>query len=59
MWKDAADYVRSLDLDAYLVGGAVRDELRGIAAPDQDFSVIVLEKEEEEGMEGARIEGAA
>ena len=39
MWKDAADYVRSLDLDAYLVGGAVRDELRGIEAPDQDFLV--------------------
>ena len=39
MWKDAADYVRSLDLDAYVVGGAVRDELRGIEAPDQDFLV--------------------
>jgi tRNA nucleotidyltransferase/poly(A) polymerase len=24
------DYVRSLGLDAYLVGGAVRDELLGI-----------------------------
>jgi tRNA nucleotidyltransferase (CCA-adding enzyme) len=39
VWKDAADYVRSLGLDAYLVGGAVRDELRGIEAPDQDFLV--------------------
>ena len=39
VWKDAADYVRSLDLDAYLVGGAVRDELLGLDAPDQDFLV--------------------
>jgi tRNA nucleotidyltransferase (CCA-adding enzyme) len=39
VWKDAADYVRTLDLDAYLVGGAVRDELLGIGAPDQDFLV--------------------
>jgi tRNA nucleotidyltransferase (CCA-adding enzyme) len=39
VWKDAADYVRSLELDAYLVGGAVRDELLGIDAPDQDFLV--------------------
>ena len=33
------DYVRSLYLDAYLVGGAVRDELLGLPAPDQDFLV--------------------
>ncbi len=39
VWKDAAAYVRSLDLDAYLVGGAVRDELLGLQAPDQDFLV--------------------
>jgi tRNA nucleotidyltransferase (CCA-adding enzyme) len=39
VWKDTADYVRSLGLDAYLVGGAVRDELRGIAASEQDFLV--------------------
>jgi tRNA nucleotidyltransferase/poly(A) polymerase len=39
VWKDAADYVRSLGLDAYLVGGAVRDELRGVEAPEQDFLV--------------------
>jgi tRNA nucleotidyltransferase (CCA-adding enzyme) len=33
------DYVRSLDLDAYLVGGAVRDELRGEESKDADFLV--------------------
>jgi tRNA nucleotidyltransferase (CCA-adding enzyme) len=39
VWKDAADYVRTLGLDAYLVGGAVRDELLGNPSPDQDFLV--------------------
>jgi tRNA nucleotidyltransferase (CCA-adding enzyme) len=34
-----ADYVRSLGLDAYLVGGAVRDELLGLQHKDQDFVV--------------------
>jgi tRNA nucleotidyltransferase/poly(A) polymerase len=33
------DYVRSLDLDAYVVGGAVRDELLGIPHTDEDFLV--------------------
>jgi tRNA nucleotidyltransferase/poly(A) polymerase len=33
------DYVRSLDLDAYLVGGAVRDELLGKESKDADFLV--------------------
>ena len=33
------DYVRSLGLDAYAVGGSVRDELLGKEAPDQDFLV--------------------
>jgi tRNA nucleotidyltransferase/poly(A) polymerase len=32
-------YVRSLDLDAYVVGGAVRDELLGVAHADEDFLV--------------------
>ena len=32
-------YVRSLGLDAYVVGGAVRDELLGIAHSDEDFLV--------------------
>lgn len=44
MWRDAADYVRSLALDAYLVGGAVRDELLGKPAPDQDFLVPGLDQ---------------
>jgi tRNA nucleotidyltransferase (CCA-adding enzyme) len=33
------DFVRSLDLDAYLVGGAVRDELLGLESKDADFVV--------------------
>jgi putative nucleotidyltransferase with HDIG domain len=33
------DYVRSLDLAAYLVGGAVRDELLGLESKDADFLV--------------------
>ena len=32
-------YVRSLDLDAYVVGGAVRDELLGVPHADEDFLV--------------------
>ena len=30
VWNSVADYVHSLGLDAYVVGGAVRDELLGI-----------------------------
>ena len=33
------DYIRSLGLDAYVVGGAVRDELLGIPHKDEDFLV--------------------
>jgi tRNA nucleotidyltransferase (CCA-adding enzyme) len=33
------DYVRSLDLDAYVVGGAVRDGLLGLESKDADFLV--------------------
>src|SRR6188508_3254464 len=33
------DFVRGLDLDAYLVGGAVRDELLGLESKDADFLV--------------------
>jgi tRNA nucleotidyltransferase (CCA-adding enzyme) len=33
------EYVRNLDLDAYLVGGAVRDELLGHESKDADFLV--------------------
>jgi len=38
-------YVRSLGLDAYLVGGAVRDELLGLESKDADFLVPGLETE--------------
>jgi tRNA nucleotidyltransferase (CCA-adding enzyme) len=36
-------YVRDLDLDAYLVGGAVRDELLGVDSKDADFLVPGLD----------------
>ena len=39
MWDSVADYVHSLGLDAYLVGGAVRDELLGNPVADVDFVV--------------------
>jgi tRNA nucleotidyltransferase (CCA-adding enzyme) len=39
MWRDVSDYVHSLGLDAYLVGGAVRDELLGRPHKDQHFVV--------------------
>ena len=38
-WTDTAEYVHSLGLDAYLVGGAVRDELLDRPHKDQDFVV--------------------
>jgi tRNA nucleotidyltransferase (CCA-adding enzyme) len=37
--KVVEDYVRSLGLDAYLVGGAVRDEVLGHESKDADFLV--------------------
>jgi tRNA nucleotidyltransferase (CCA-adding enzyme) len=37
--KRVEEYVRSLGLDAYLVGGAVRDELLGLDSKDADFLV--------------------
>jgi tRNA nucleotidyltransferase (CCA-adding enzyme) len=37
--KAVEEYVRSLGLDAYLVGGAVRDELLGHDSKDADFLV--------------------
>jgi len=40
------EYVRSLDLDAYLVGGAVRDELLGLESKDVDFLVPGVDTEE-------------
>jgi tRNA nucleotidyltransferase (CCA-adding enzyme) len=39
------DYVRSLGLDAYLVGGAVRDELLGLESKDADFLVPGVDTE--------------
>lgn len=36
-------FVRSLGLDAYVVGGAVRDELLGIPHGDEDFLVLGLD----------------
>ena len=39
MRQQIEDYVRSLGLDAYLVGGAVRDELLGLESKDADFLV--------------------
>jgi tRNA nucleotidyltransferase (CCA-adding enzyme) len=37
--RELEDYVDSLGLDAYLVGGAVRDELLGLESKDADFLV--------------------
>jgi tRNA nucleotidyltransferase (CCA-adding enzyme) len=42
--RDALEsYVRSLELDAYLVGGAVRDELLELESSDADFLVPGLD----------------
>jgi tRNA nucleotidyltransferase (CCA-adding enzyme) len=43
--REIEDYVRSLGLDAYLVGGAVRDELLGLDSKDADFLVPGLDTE--------------
>src|SRR6266699_2730196 len=45
MRQEIEDYVRSLGLDAYLVGGAVRDELLGLDSKDADFLVPGLDTE--------------
>src|SRR4051794_41909007 len=37
--KAVEEYVAGLGLDAYVVGGAVRDELLGLEAKDADFLV--------------------
>ncbi len=39
MSREIEEYVRSLGLDAYTVGGAVRDELAGLESKDADFLV--------------------
>ncbi len=45
MRQELEDYVRSLGLDAYLVGGAVRDELLGLDSKDADFLVPGVDTE--------------
>src|SRR5438132_13651341 len=40
------EYVRGLGLDAYLVGGAVRDELLGLESKDADFLVLGVDTEQ-------------
>ncbi len=40
------DYVRSLGLDAYLVGGAVRDELLGLGSKDADFLILGVDHDD-------------
>jgi tRNA nucleotidyltransferase/poly(A) polymerase len=43
--QEIEEYVRSLGLDAYLVGGAVRDELLGLDSKDADFLVPGVDTE--------------
>src|SRR3954467_5630386 len=45
MRQEIEDYVCSLGLDAYVVGGAVRDELLGLDSKDADFLVPGLDTE--------------
>jgi tRNA nucleotidyltransferase (CCA-adding enzyme) len=44
--RQIEDYVRSLGLDAYVVGGAVRDELLGIESKDADFLVLGVDHDQ-------------
>src|SRR4029077_15490119 len=46
MREEIEKYVRGLELDAYLVGGAVRDELLGLDSKDADFLVLGVDTEE-------------
>src|SRR5580765_2660080 len=46
MREEIESYVRGLGLDAYLVGGAVRDELLGLASKDADFLVLGVDTEQ-------------
>ena len=46
MREEIEAYVRSLGLDAYLVGGAVRDELLGLDSKDADFLVPGVDTEQ-------------
>ena len=45
MHQAIEDFVRGLALDAYLVGGAVRDELLGLDSKDADFVVPGVDHE--------------
>jgi putative nucleotidyltransferase with HDIG domain len=46
MREEIETYVRGLGLDAYLVGGAVRDELLGLDSKDADFLVVGVDTKE-------------
>jgi tRNA nucleotidyltransferase (CCA-adding enzyme) len=43
--KQLEQYVAALELDAYLVGGAVRDEILGLDSKDADFLVPAIDAE--------------
>jgi tRNA nucleotidyltransferase (CCA-adding enzyme) len=43
--RQIEDYVRGLGLDAYVVGGAVRDELLGVESKEADFLVLGVDHE--------------
>jgi len=43
--REIEEYVRGLGLDAYLVGGAVRDEMLGLESKDADFLVPGVDTE--------------
>jgi tRNA nucleotidyltransferase (CCA-adding enzyme) len=43
--KQLEQYVAALELDAYLVGGAVRDEILGLESKDADFLVPAIDAE--------------
>jgi tRNA nucleotidyltransferase (CCA-adding enzyme) len=45
-WSSVSEYVHSLGLDAYLVGGAVRDQILRRPAKDEDFVVPGVGHEE-------------
>ena len=44
--REIEGYVRGLGLHAYLVGGAVRDELLGLESKDADFLVLGVDTEQ-------------
>jgi tRNA nucleotidyltransferase (CCA-adding enzyme) len=46
MLSEIEEYVRGFGLDAYLVGGAVRDELLGLDSKDADFLVLGVDTEQ-------------